>query len=128
MINAVVNRDILDRCHSVADRNVMFLTRRYDRSLEWLNDFLLGRLPLLNADFLASYYSALQGSSVLRSVCPFVCLSTTIKSLEPLDRSHDFLCRSYVAVVQFSSGGVAIAVRSLMSMNALFVNCFEWRT
>ena len=43
--------------------------------------------------------------------------------MEPLDRSHDFLCRSSVAVARSFSGGVAIPGRSLMSMNALFGYC-----
>ena len=42
------------------------------------------------------------------SVCVSVCLSASI-SLEPLDRpSRNFLCRSPVAGVRTSSGGVAL--------------------
>ena len=41
-------------------------------------------------------------------VCLSVCLSAASISLEPLDRSSRFLCRSAVAVAQSSSGGVAI--------------------
>ena len=42
----------LARCRCVFGRNVMFLTRHYDWSLD---DFVSGHLPLLNADFVARY-------------------------------------------------------------------------
>ena len=60
---------------------------------------------------------------VCLSVCLSVCRFANI-SLELLDRSlQNLLCRSPVAVARCSSGGVAIAARSLMSMNALFLLC-----
>ena len=62
--------------------------------------------------------------SVCLSYCVFVCLSASI-SPESLDRSSRFLCRCPVAVARSSSGGVAIPGRSLMSMNALFVNAVK---
>jgi len=64
LTKAVVNRGILARCHSVVGRNVMFLTRHFDWSLD---DFVFFRLPLLNADFMARYLSTVL-SEELRSV------------------------------------------------------------
>ena len=61
LVKSVVNYCILTRCHSVVDRNVMFLTRRYARSLDQLAS---GRLLLRNADFMARYLSTVTSDEI----------------------------------------------------------------
>jgi len=61
LVKSVVNYGILARCHSVVDRNVMFLTRRYARSLDQL---VSGRLLLRNADVMARYLSTVTSDEI----------------------------------------------------------------
>ena len=60
-VKSVVNYGIVARCHSVVDRNVMFLTRRYARSLDQL---VSGRLLLRNADVMARYLSTVTSDEI----------------------------------------------------------------
>jgi len=61
LVKSVVNYGIVARCHSVVDRNVMFLTRCYAWSLDQLAS---GRLLPCNADFVARYLSTVTSDEI----------------------------------------------------------------
>ena len=53
LVKSVVNYGIVARCHAVVDRNVMFLTGRYARSLDQLASGRL--LPVLSSNEVLRY-------------------------------------------------------------------------